>query len=62
MRQLRIRNKAMKEKARIVNEEVKDISSKQRDVQKIIRKRNARKAMVEFILRSEQCNLIELRS
>ena len=62
MRQLRIRNKAMKEKARVVNEEVKDISSKQRDVQKIIRKRNARKAMVEFILRSEQCNLIELRS
>ena len=62
MRQLRIRNKAMKEKARVVNEEAKDISSKQRDVQKIIRKRNARKAMVEFILRSEQCNLIELRS
>ena len=27
MRQLRIRNKAMKEKARVVNEEAKDISS-----------------------------------
>jgi len=57
---LQSRLKALKERARIIEEEVKDISSKQMDIQKRIIELAERKVPIEYDLRSEQCNLLEL--
>ena len=53
--------KTMKERARIADEEMKEISSKKMDVQKRIEQVNGRRTMIERDLRSEQLNLLEMR-
>ena len=50
----------MKQKERIAEKEVKEISSKKMDVQKIIEDIVGRRALIEYDLRSEQCNLLEM--
>jgi len=56
---LKIRLKAMEERARIAEEEVKEISSKKMNVQKRIDEIERRRAMIEY-LRSQQSNLLEM--
>ncbi len=57
---LESRLKAMEERARIAEEEVKEITLKKVDLQKRIKEIAARKVVIEYDLRSEQCNLIEM--
>ena len=57
---LQSRVKSMKERARVFEEEVKDISSKQMYLQKRIIELAGRKEAIEYDLRSEQWKLIEL--
>lgn len=57
---LQSRLKAMEERARIADEEVKEVTLKKVDLQKRIKEIAARKVVIEYDLRSEQCNLIEM--
>jgi len=50
----------MEEGARIAEEEVKDITSKNMNVQKRIQEIAARREMIEHNLRTQQCNLLEM--
>jgi len=50
----------MEERARIAEEEVKEISSKKVDVQRKIDEIEGRRALIEFNLRTQQCNLLEM--
>lgn len=50
----------MEERARITEEEVKEITLKKVDLQKRIKETAGRRVVIEYDLRSEQCNLIEM--
>ncbi len=50
----------MEEGARIAEEEVKDITSKNMNVQKRIQEIAARREMIEHNLRTQQCKLLEM--
>ena len=50
----------MKERARIAEEEVKEISSKKMDVSKKINELRGTRLVIEYDLRSEQCRLLEM--
>jgi len=58
---LQIRIKNTEERARIADEEVKEISSKKTDLQKKIVEIEGRRALIECNLQIEQCNLLEIR-
>ena len=50
----------MEERGRIAEEEVKEISSKKVDVQKKIDEIEGRRALIEYNLRTQQCNLLAM--
>jgi len=52
--------KTMEARARIAEEKVKEISSKKVDVQKKIDEIEGRRALIEYNLRTQQCNLLEM--
>ena len=56
---LQTRLKIMEERARIAEEEMKEISSKKMDLQERIDEIERRRAMIEY-LRSHQCNPFEM--
>lgn len=57
---LQSRLMVMEERARIAEEEIKEISSKKIDVSKKINEMRTTRVLIEYELRSEQCNLLEM--